>query len=159
MKAITAAIAIVLISGALVFAAAPLAAGERQSIPQALASSCPSATAEPLWVEPVTSPTTLFLQAVTVRIGNGDGVTVSAESGIFTATGDFDAYEHPAVVPVKLAPCTTHLAVAAHVKRVEQSGCVYGDYTLYTTRDRFNNPLRIEREPCLRVYLPLALKQ
>jgi hypothetical protein len=159
MKTVTIAFAIILIFGALAFASAPPVTGERHNIPRAAASPCPSATPEPFWVDPVTSPTTLFLQVVTVHIGNGERVTVSAESGIFTATGDFDAYGHPASVPVQIAPCTTHLAAAARVRRIEQGGCVYGDYTLYTTRDKFNNPLRIEREPCVRVYLPLALKQ
>src|SRR6185436_5020612 len=93
---------------------------------------CPPPTQEPLWVEPVTSPTTQLSQVVTVRIGNGDAVTVTAESGVFVVTGTFSV-NTPALVTVSLLPNTTHnLSVAAHVKKM---GC-YNGYTLSTTRDR-----------------------
>lgn len=34
-------------------------------------TQCPTATPEPLWVEPVTSPTSLRSQVITVYLGNG----------------------------------------------------------------------------------------
>ena len=45
---------------------------------------CPQATPELLQVEPVTSPTDLLAQAITVRMGNCEAVTITAESGTFT---------------------------------------------------------------------------
>ena len=99
---------------------------------------CPQSTPEPLWVEPVTSPTDLLSQTLIVRIGNGDAVTVTTASGVFTRTGNFNAYGSPAEVEVLLLANVTHtLHVAAHVRRVAGwGGCTYGDYTLSTDRDR-----------------------
>jgi hypothetical protein len=108
---------------------------------------CPQTTPEPLWVEPVTSPTDLLAQTLIVGIGNGDAVTVTTASGVFTRTGDFGAYGNPARVEISLLPDTTHhLSVAAHVRRViGWGGCVYGDYTLSTDRDRTGAPLIIQQ--------------
>lgn len=121
---------------------------------------CPMATPEPLWVEPVISPTDLLTQMITVRIGNGEAVTVTAESGTFTAAGNFDAYGRPAQVQIDLlANVTHHLAVQASVRRVEQWGCVYGGYMLHTERDRDGQPLLIEQRPVSRLrYLPMIQK-
>ncbi len=115
--------------------------------PTSTPTQCPQATPEPLWVDPVTSPTDQLSQIVTVRIGNGEAVTVTAESGIFTVTGSFDAYAHPALVNVTLLPNTTHhLRVDARVKVITQGDCTYGGYTLTTTADRFGAPLIIEQQ-------------
>ena len=65
---------------------------------------CPLATQEPLWVDPVTSPTDQFTQVVTVCLGHGEAVTVTARTGVFAVTDDFDAYFHPASVTVALLP-------------------------------------------------------
>ena len=46
---------------------------------------CPQATPELLQVEPVTSPTDLLSQAVTVQMGNCEVVTITAESGVFAS--------------------------------------------------------------------------
>lgn len=125
---------------------------------------CPLATPEPLWVEPVISPTGLLKQTITVGIGNGEAVTVTAESGVFTATGSFGAYGAPALVPIDLLPETTHrLQVEARVRTVYQWGCQYGGYTLSTFRDRYGAPLVIEQvrvtdTPRPRLYLPLILQ-
>ena len=108
---------------------------------------CPVDTPEPLWVEPVTSPTDQLAQVVTVRIGHGEAVTVTAESGIFAVTGSFDAYENPALVTVTLQANTTHhLEVFGRVRRVVQNGCPYGGYTLSTNRDRLGAPLTIVQQ-------------
>ena len=98
-------------------------------------------------MEPVTSPTDLLSQTLIVRIGNGDAVTVTTASGVFTRTGVFGTYGNPAEVELSLLADTTHhLSVAAHVRRVTNwGGCVYGDYTLSTDRDRNGAPLVIRQ--------------
>jgi hypothetical protein len=68
---------------------------------------CPQPTPELLQVEPVTSPTTEFSQVVVVRIGNGDQVSITTESGTFQAVGDFSVNQ-PAQVMITLLPNTTH---------------------------------------------------
>jgi hypothetical protein len=115
-----------------------------------------------LQVEPVTSPTDKSSQVITVRIGNGEAVTVTTESGVFPLRGSFDAYANPARVTVQLTPnMTHHLTVAATVRRVVgPGGCPYGGYTLTTTRDRSGNPLVIVQQAGAAkplIYLPLAL--
>lgn len=131
--------------------------------PSPTPTMCPMTTPEPLWVEPVISPTGLLTQTVTVRIGNGEAVTVTAESGVFTATGSFSVYG-PARVPIDLLPETTHhFEVQARVRTVYQWGCKYGGYTLSTSRDRHGAPLVIEQvrasaTPRPRLYLPLILR-
>ena len=81
---------------------------------------------------------------ITVRIGNGDSVTVTSEAGNVTITGNFSTF-NPARVTIPLLSNTTHhLTVSAHVKQISVSGgCVYGNYTLSTTNDRLSAPLTI----------------
>ncbi len=132
--------------------------------PSPTPTMCPMATPEPLWVEPVISPTGLLTQTITVRIGNGEAVTVTAESGVFTATGSFGVYGTPALVPIDLlSDMTHHLQVQARVRTVYQWGCKYGGYTLSTSWDRYGAPLVIEQvrataTPRPRLYLPLILR-
>lgn len=119
---------------------------------------CPQATPELLAVEPVTSPTVLLSQVVTVRIGNGEAVTVTAESGTFTTTGSFGAYSSPALVEITLHHNVTHhLNVNARVRTVNVGGCQYGGYTLSTGQDKFGALLTIIQEAKI-VYLPIVLK-
>ena len=109
---------------------------------------CPFGTAEPLWVEPVSSPTDKLSQTIVVRIGYGEEVTIVTESGTFTVTGDFDAYTNPALVEITLLPNTVHnLQVSARVKTITTGGCPYGGYTLTTTTDRQGAPLTIVQQP------------
>ena len=120
---------------------------------------CPLATAEPLWVEPIISPTDLLTQTITVRIGNGEAVTITAESGVFAAMGSFNAYANPARVIIDLLANTTHhLGVQAKVRQVQQWGCTYGGYTLDTQHDRYGQPLLIEQQAGARMpaIAPLA---
>ena len=59
---------------------------------QQLAASptiCALPSPEPFQVEPVTSPTTQTSEVVTVHVGDGESVTVTSESGTFTANGNF----------------------------------------------------------------------
>src|SRR5688572_11229358 len=87
--------------------------------PTLTATPCPQPTPEPLWVEPITSPTNLLIQTITVRIGNGDAVTVTTESGVFAVTGNFNTYGNPALVTMTLlANITHHLSVDAHVRPI-----------------------------------------
>jgi hypothetical protein len=126
-----------------------------------LDSPCPIPTPELFLVDPVTSPTGQFTQAVTVRLGNGEAVTITAESGTFATHGDYDAYSHPATVTVALLTDTVHhLHVFGKVKVVEHDGCVYGGYTLYTDKDRFDAPLTIWQHTYLthRFHLPLVFR-
>ncbi len=107
-------------------------------------TTCPMATAEPLRVEPVISPSDQTTQVITVRANNSDSVTVALESGSFTVTGDFST-SNPALVTVSLLPNTEHhLTVSAHIKTfVGPGGCTYGGYTLLTENDRYGIPLTI----------------
>jgi len=112
-------------------------------------------------VDPVTSPTDQLTQVVTVRLGNGEAVTITAESGTFATHGGYDAYFHPATVTVALLTDTVHhLEVFGKVKVVEHDGCVYGGYTLSTERDKYGTPLVIwQRTYLTRTYwLPLVFR-
>lgn len=127
-------------------------------LPTNTSTPCPSATPELLAVEPLTSPTRLLSQVVTVRIGNGEAVTVTAESGAFTVTGSFGASFNPALVDVDLlANATHHLSVNARVRIVNSGGCQYGGYTLSTTQDKFGAPLAIV-QVSNDLLLPIVLK-
>jgi hypothetical protein len=103
---------------------------------------CPPGTAEPFWVQPVTSPTDQLTQVIAVYIGRGEEVSVITESGTFTVTGSFG---NPALVEITLLPNTEHhLQVFAKVGIMPGgTGCTYGGYTLSTTRDKQGNPLTI----------------
>ena len=107
---------------------------------------CPPPTPEPLWVEPVVSPTDQLTQVVTVYIGYGVEVTVTTESGTYTVTGDFNAYTNPAKVEINLLPNTVnHLEVTAKVRSglTGPENCTYGGYTLTTRNDKNGAPLVI----------------
>jgi hypothetical protein len=81
-------------------------------------------------------------QVITVYIGWGKEVTVITESGTYTVTGDFSAYNTPAVVEISLLPNTiNHIQVTAKVLS-GGNGCTYS-YTLTTTRDKKGDPLEI----------------
>jgi dipeptidyl aminopeptidase/acylaminoacyl peptidase len=99
---------------------------------------CPAPTPELLAVEPVTSPTDRLSQIVTVRMGNMEAVTITAESGVFVATGQ--------EVAVALLPDTVHhLHVVARVREIWRQGCRFGGYTLQTRRDRNGGWLIIQQ--------------
>ena len=105
---------------------------------------CPVATPEFFTVEPVTSPTGELSQTITVDLGNGETITITTESGTFTAP--FDTF--PKAIEIDLLPDTIHnLTVEGRVREVVQGECVYGDYTLRTTTDRYGDPLVIEQQP------------
>lgn len=109
--------------------------------PTPTGTPCPMATPQPLWVEPVTSPTDELSQLVTVYIGDGERVTITTASGIFTSVAGVNQHQ----IHVALLPDTTHqLTVTAKVKqRNGPGGCSTGGYTLSTTRDRNGGALVI----------------
>lgn len=105
-------------------------------------TECPRATPEFFTVEPVTSPTDQLTQVITVDLGNGETITVTSESGVFTAP--FDTF--PKEITIDLLPDTTHnLTVEGRVREVVQGDCTYGGYTLSTTMDRNGGPLVIQQ--------------
>ena len=107
------------------------------------AAACPVATPEFFNVEPVTSPTNELSQIVTVDLGNGEAITITTESGTFTAP--FDTF--PKEIEITLLPDMTHnLTVEGRVREVVRGECIYGGYTLSTTRDRYGDTLVIEQE-------------
>ncbi len=107
---------------------------------------CPVNTPEPLWVEPVTSPTDLFNQVIVVRVGNSDSVTVEAESGSFNLIGSFSTGA-PAYVSIALLPNVTHhLTVSAHIRPWSWNECQYPGYTLTTHVDKNGNQLTLVQQ-------------
>jgi hypothetical protein len=121
---------------------------------------CPAPTPVPLWVEPVTSPTSLFTQEITVYLGHGEKVAVESEAGKFSKTGDFNDL-WPAVVQTDLLPNTIHhLLVSGKVKEeIDEHGCVYGGYTLTTRSDRYGDPLIIQQVVGSPQFFPIIFSQ
>ena len=110
---------------------------------------CPRATAEPFMVGYL-SPTELTTQTLSVHIGNGDAVTVTAPSGIYTSTGDY-TFALPARVTVDLlSDQINEMTVAAHVRAVTQGTCAYGNYTL---TEKIS--IRQQTSPIFRIFAPL----
>ena len=100
---------------------------------------CPIPTPQPLWVEPVDSPTTQLSQTIYVQAGSAMTVTIQTESGVFTETGS-----SPFAIPISLLPNTTHhLTVTSYVPAHTAGGCTFGGYSLSTTRDSQGDPLTI----------------
>lgn len=138
-------IALVVIAGLVYFALRAFSSNGNGATETPAAALCPEATPEFFDVEPVTSPTDQLSQIITVDLGNGEMITVTTESGTFTAP--FDTF--PKQIEITLLPNTTHnLTVQGKVKEIVQGDCTYGGYMLETTRDRNGNPLVIEqRQP------------
>lgn len=104
--------------------------------------ACPLATPEYFDVQPVTSPTNELTQTILVELGNGEAITVTAESGVFTAPVE----TYPTEIEITLLPNTTHnLTVVGKVREIPQGDCTYGGYILETTRDRNGDALIIEQ--------------
>lgn len=123
--------------------AAPTATIEPTLAPSATATvSCGSpATPEPLWVDPVISPTDQASQDVSVTVGRGVEITVVSEAGTVHLPGTFTIAQ-PVVITVPLALNTTnHLVVSAKIEYAP--GCFY---TLQTRTDRQGAPLTIVQQ-------------
>src|SRR5690606_10807970 len=90
---------------------------------------CPQATPELFTVQPLTSPTNLLTQTVEVSLDNSEMITITTESGVFTAP------DGP--ITIDLLPDTTHhLQVTGRERVITGSipGCTYGGYKLRTER-------------------------
>lgn len=100
---------------------------------------CPiPATPEPLWVDPITSPTNALSQKITVILGRGREISASTEAGTVSVQGEYSTAT-PVELQVPLAPnAENHLVV---VGRVEYSPTCF--YTLQTRVDRVGGPLVI----------------
>lgn len=100
---------------------------------------CPiPATPEPLWVNPVTSPTNLLSQKISVTLGRGRAITVTSEAGTVTRQGEFST-ANPVEMEIPLLPnASNNLVVTGQVEYSQ--GC---SYTLQTRTDRVGNPLVI----------------
>ena len=110
--------------------------------PTATPYPCAQATPELLAVQPVTSPTDAESQIVSVTLGNGALITITAESGTVGGTAAF-----PTEMEFPLLPQTVHhLTVSGQVREVVQGNCTYGGYVLSTTTDINGSPLVIERQ-------------
>lgn len=109
--------------------------------------NCPVPTPEPLWVEPVISPTNLLTQTIVVRGGNSEWVEIDTGYDVFTQTGSFNARSNPAYVDITLQPSVTHqLLVSIRVREIQQGDCTFGGYTLRTRHDKLGDPLEIQQE-------------
>lgn len=102
-------------------------------------SSCPNpATPEPLWVDPVVSPTNLLTQKISVILGHGREISVTSNAGTVTQHGEFSLAQ-PIVLDVPLAPnASNELLVTGQVEYAPN--CFY---TLQTRTDRTGQPLVI----------------
>lgn len=127
------------------------ASPSQDNTPTPTSTLCPIGTPEPLWVDPVVSPTNALTQTIKVIIGNGEAVTVTTRSGthtqVYTTTGTFGTMT-PALITIDLLPdATTTMTVTAYVGiRPGPGGCTYGGYTISTTVDRTGAPLRIVQQ-------------
>lgn len=102
-------------------------------------SGCPiPATPEPLWVNPVVSPTNLLSQKISVTLGRGRAITITSEAGTVAQHGEFST-ARPVELKVPLVPnATNNLVVTGQVEYAP--GC---SYTLQTRVDRTGQPLVI----------------
>lgn len=102
-------------------------------------AGCPNpATPEPLWVDPVVSPTDALSQNIYVTLGNGREISITSEAGAVSQQGSFSVAQ-PVVLSVPLAPnMTNNLVVSGKVEYAPQ--CFY---TLQTRIDRTGKPLAI----------------
>jgi hypothetical protein len=128
-----------------------------KAYPLPTATCPPPDTPEPLWVDPVDSPTHLRYQLLTVYLGRGRKVTVASSAGTGSVTGLIDSWANPAHVAVPLEPnATNYLTVTGIVEYFP--GCTY---TLETSRDRHGDPLIIVHRDVAStgLYLPLVQKE
>ncbi len=98
---------------------------------------CPEATAEPFYVDPVTSPTTQITQTLHISIGNGEAISVTNDMGSFYAPASAGK------VIVVLTPNQINYLTAYGKVRQMGGECHYGGYTLSTRVDRNGNPLTV----------------
>ena len=113
----------------------------------------PPPTPELMDVEPVTSPTTLHVQTLYVRLGRGRIISATSEAGTVAITGTFSAYA-PAPLTLTLSSNITHHITV--IGQVEYAPACY--YHLTRTTDKNGAPLTIvQQTPPVTptAYLPL----
>ena len=150
--ALLVALAVACTSRALPAVPSPARAGAPHSPAECL---IPPPTPEPLWVEPVTSPTTLLTQTVAVTLGRGRAITVESEAGAASITSTFST-NAPASVTISLRPNVTHhLTVEGWVEYAPE--CFY---RLSTWQDRYASTLVIVQQTTLTPtsHLPIILR-
>jgi hypothetical protein len=129
--------------------------GSKAIVETSTATPCPLATQEPLWVDPVTSPTELLTQTIVIRAGNSEWAQVDTGFAVYTVTGSFNPSGNPAEIEIDLMPAQLHLLeVCSRVKVIEHGECVYGGYTMSTRYDRNGKRLEILQVNQI-YYLPL----
>ena len=115
---------------------------------------CPVAKPEPLWVEPVTSPTRLLTQTIVIYAGNSEWVAVDTGFEVFTETES--AYRTE--VEIDLVAGQVHdLEASSRVRTIMHGDCEYGGYTLKTRYDRYGKLLEIVQQSEI-TYLPLLYR-
>jgi hypothetical protein len=122
--------------------------------PAADCTQYPPPTPEPLWVEPVTSPTGLMTQTLWVTLGRGRAITATSEAGTTAVTGTFST-ANAVGLNIPLQPLTVHhISVAGLVEY--RPGCFY---QLSTASDRHDTALVIVQNGSAGppLYLPLLL--
>ena len=143
------------------------AQGERTSLgqlPLMTPTICPVATqAPPPLVDPVTSPTDLLTQTITVHAYPSEAITVTGESGVFAVHEGDDGWSLPGNVEIRMLwGVTHHLRVYSRVpETVFFPGCVWGAYTLSTDVDANGDPLIIEQiSPSMpyHFYMPVFMR-
>lgn len=96
------------------------------------------ATPEPLWVDPVVSPTNLLTQNIAVTLGRGREISITSNAGTVMQRGEFSLTQ-PVTLQVPLAPDTLNeLLVTAKIEY--EPNCFY---MLQTRVDRLGQPLII----------------
>lgn len=95
-------------------------------------------TPEPLWVNPVSSPTHLLSQKIAVTLGRGREISITSEAGTFTQLGEFSTAQPVEIEIPLLANLQNHLKVSGKVEYAP--GCFYN---LQTSSDRVGTPLVI----------------
>lgn len=127
----------------------PIATIVPSPMPSATAACPIPATPEPLWVNPVISPTNLLTQKISVTLGRGRSITITSEGGTVTQRGQFSTTT-PVDIEIALVPnAQNNVSVSGTVEYAP--GCFY---TLETRTDRVGNPLIIVQSSAQNIPTP-----
>ncbi len=125
--------------------------GNTATATHTLDACSPLPTPEPMDVDPVTSPTSLFKQTLYVRLGNGHIIVASSEAGTAATTGNFTSSVAAPLTITLLPQVTHHIVVTGVVEWAPQCA-----YFLTRTTDKFGAPLTIVQES-YQTFLPVIL--
>ena len=116
-------------------------------------AGCPNpGTPEPLWVNPVVSPTNLLVQEISVMLGRGREISITGERGTVTQQGQFSVAQ-PVTIQVPLAPNTLNRLLVTG--RIEYAPNCF--YTLQTRVDRTGHPLEILQTAATPIVTPTLI--